>query len=407
MSIRTRLVVSLLLILSVTSLMVAQSPALGAPGPALVRSEGFELVGQLITPVGTGMVVQEGFAYITDGVGLRIVSLADPAHPALTSFTDTPGEAQGLAVVGNLVYVADGSGGLRILDVTNRAHPVVVGANTAPLDARSVAVAGHLAFVIDDTGFLCIIDVGTPSEPRLLSSVAQPAILGTCLAVRDHWVFISDDQAKLPGSAWLRWIDVSDPVNPTKSKGTSQGSQSEAHFVGDRLFLIDQKHKTFGVRGAISLPGLSWVWDWTTPTLTGVALSGGRAYLGGDALRVLDVSGPGGPQLLDTWSLGGTVQSVSADGAFIYLAVPGQGLMVVRYTASTPSPTPTSTATHTATPTASPTVSSTPTSSPTPTATATPEPTSTPTPSATATATPTQMPLPTRMHLFLPVVHRE
>ncbi|MEO0070733.1 MAG: hypothetical protein ABIK39_01415, partial [candidate division WOR-3 bacterium] len=51
-----------------------------------------------------------------DWAGLRVISIADPAHPNEVGYYDTPGYACGVAVSGNYAYVADYDAGLRIIE---------------------------------------------------------------------------------------------------------------------------------------------------------------------------------------------------------------------------------------------------------------------------------------------------
>jgi hypothetical protein len=55
--------------------------------------------------------------YVEKGL-LRVIDVSDPAHPALVGGYDTGGSVQGLAVVGNVVYVADREKGLLVLEVS-------------------------------------------------------------------------------------------------------------------------------------------------------------------------------------------------------------------------------------------------------------------------------------------------
>jgi hypothetical protein len=58
----------------------------------------------------------------------------------------TPGEAWGVAVVGNFAYAVD-SLGLRIIDVSDPSAPVETGFYETPNEARDVQVAGSYAYV--------------------------------------------------------------------------------------------------------------------------------------------------------------------------------------------------------------------------------------------------------------------
>ena len=87
----------------------------------------------------------EDYAYVAAAeAGLRVINVADPAAPVEAGFYDTPGYAQGVAVVGKLVYVADGSSGLRVVNLANPAAPVEVGFYDTLGEARRVAVAEEL-----------------------------------------------------------------------------------------------------------------------------------------------------------------------------------------------------------------------------------------------------------------------
>ena len=70
-------------------------------------------------PIGGYFVSVNGnFAYMTNGSSLCVVNVADPAHPVRVGFFTLDYDAVGVAVVGNLAYVADGRGGLFILRYT-------------------------------------------------------------------------------------------------------------------------------------------------------------------------------------------------------------------------------------------------------------------------------------------------
>ncbi len=55
------------------------------------------------------------YLYVASGYGLRVLDVANPAAPVSVGFYDTPGTANGVAVAGDYVYVADGAGGVFIL----------------------------------------------------------------------------------------------------------------------------------------------------------------------------------------------------------------------------------------------------------------------------------------------------
>jgi hypothetical protein len=88
------------------------------------------------------LTVQGHYAYIATGTtwpggpgadGLQILNVANPAAPLSAAFFATPGDALGVAVAGDYVYLADGEGGLMTLRFAVPAEPPVERATYLPL----------------------------------------------------------------------------------------------------------------------------------------------------------------------------------------------------------------------------------------------------------------------------------
>lgn len=62
-----------------------------------------------------GVAFSDGYLYIAAGIaGIQVVDVSDPLRPSLQARHDTPGTAHHLAVVGEMVYVADYSSGVQV-----------------------------------------------------------------------------------------------------------------------------------------------------------------------------------------------------------------------------------------------------------------------------------------------------
>ena len=83
------------------------------------------------------------------GNWLRIIDVSDPGAPELLSSTVFSYSAEGVAVVGDLVYVAAYGSGLQILNVSDIHNPILVKAYETRAFAYDVDVAGNLAFVAE------------------------------------------------------------------------------------------------------------------------------------------------------------------------------------------------------------------------------------------------------------------
>ncbi|MCB0295854.1 MAG: hypothetical protein KDG51_11585, partial [Calditrichaeota bacterium] len=73
-----------------------------------------------------GVAVGGNLAYLADGNNLRIVDVSDPDNPFQVGALPVNG-AMNLAVEGGLAYIAASNLGLRIIDVSNPAAPAETG----------------------------------------------------------------------------------------------------------------------------------------------------------------------------------------------------------------------------------------------------------------------------------------
>ena len=93
------------------------------------------------------------------GVGggdLQVYDVTDPVAPVKTAAFETPGRALGVAIDGNLAYVADGQAGLQVVDLSTPSAPRVVGGFETERPARDVAVG--------DSVVLLVVGEGSESE---------------------------------------------------------------------------------------------------------------------------------------------------------------------------------------------------------------------------------------------------
>ena len=81
---------------------------------------------------------------------------------------DTSGNAEGVEIVGNYAYVADGGGGLQIIDISNPAAPTLVGNYDTYGNAEDVEIVGNYAYVAD--GGLLIIDISNRTTPTFVGN---------------------------------------------------------------------------------------------------------------------------------------------------------------------------------------------------------------------------------------------
>ena len=125
------------------------------------------LVGSCGT-AGYSLALRGAYAYVADEVEgrLRVVSIADAAHPAEVGDLSMPPYHWDIAVNGDLAYVAQPSEGLGIVSLADSIHPAVVGRYDTPGSACGVAVGGGGdAYVADGFSGLRVISVRDPHNP--------------------------------------------------------------------------------------------------------------------------------------------------------------------------------------------------------------------------------------------------
>jgi len=113
---------------------------LQGPSPPQRSTEVFDLSGGRRILCGVG------------GGELQVYDVTDPAAPVKTAAFDTPGRALGVAIDGNLAYVADGQAGLQVVDLSTPSAPRVVGGFETERPARDVAVGDSVVLVVVGEG---------------------------------------------------------------------------------------------------------------------------------------------------------------------------------------------------------------------------------------------------------------
>ena len=116
-------------------------------------------------------IINEDYqAYVVyPSAGLRVLDVSDDERPNLVGSFNSPGEATGVRVDGDLVYLADGSGGLHVLTAITPTQAVVelLGTSDTPGVATDVFVSGDYAYVADGpTGLVVVNRMGIWHQHR-------------------------------------------------------------------------------------------------------------------------------------------------------------------------------------------------------------------------------------------------
>jgi len=296
------------------------TPTQGSTGGSLIQ------VGFYDTPGNPhDVAVVNGLAYVADsGRGLRVLNVADPAHPVEVGFYDTPGQASGVAVQGSYAYVADARNGLRIVNISNPAQPAEVGFYDTPGYAYDVAVGAGYAYVADRWEGLRIIDVSNPAGPVEVG-VLPTSDEALSVVLSGNYAYIS-----AYGSG-LYVVDITSPVNPVTlgifDTVNAYGVQVGGPYAyiadgGNGLRLVDVSNPLALVQvGAFDTPGWS----------RSLRVVNNRAYVADwtHGVSVIDVSNPALPVGVTQYQTPGRVRDVDVVVSYIYVADFDYGLRVL------------------------------------------------------------------------------
>lgn len=236
-----------------------------------------------------GVAISGDVAFVADQTGgLQVVDISDPSNLTLLASLAVPGFALGIAVDGDYAFITASSSGLQVVDISDPANPQLVGSLLTPGFASEVVVSGNHAYVADYSGDLQVVDVSNPALPFLAGTYSTPGNVDG-IAVDGDLAFLADE------NFGLSIVDVADPTNPT--------------FVG----FLD-----------------------TAGSARGISVDGDLAFLadGGNGLLVIDIRVPAAPVVIGSYNTPGLAYGVVAEGNLVLVADGTSGVQLIDITAS-------------------------------------------------------------------------
>jgi hypothetical protein len=287
------------------------------------------LVGSYVTPDwALGVAVDENHAYLAASKsGLRVLSIADPAHPIEVGYFAAPGnQMRSVKVMGDIAYIADCDSSLRIISVADPTNPVEVGRVELPSQALGVDVSGDYAFVADDDSGLRIIHVADPANPIEVGHYTY--VRGaTDIVVAGNYAYVADD-----GNG-LCIISVADPANPIEvGRHVGTGDALGVAVAEDYAYLAGRNS---GLRvDSITDPAhpVEVGYRDSLGTATDVEVAGDLAHVtawNGNGYSVISVSDPEHPVMVGYYGIG-NAGCVALRGAYAYV-VGYWGISIMEY----------------------------------------------------------------------------
>ncbi|MFX0078510.1 MAG: hypothetical protein ACFE8O_04665 [Candidatus Hermodarchaeota archaeon] len=123
-----------------------------------------------------GLDVVGDLVYVADGTyGIYVMNVTNPYNiPGAIGSVDTPGNATDILIDGFLGIVADGPAGVTLLSLIDPTDPIVIGTIDTPGDARRLALQSNTLFVADGAGGVSIIDLRHPYYPQIVAEISLP-----------------------------------------------------------------------------------------------------------------------------------------------------------------------------------------------------------------------------------------
>lgn len=273
----------------------------------------------------SGIYVLGNYVYIANGSeGLKVVDVSNVNRPQVVASIDTNGTAHSLFVSGNYAYIANGTSGLMIIDISDLTKLKRIGSVYTQSEAFDLDIVGSHAYLAGTSKGLTIINISNPTSPQITSSVDS---IGSAynISVSGNYAYIG----KYSGGFEL--IDISNPELPEIITGHGiTGYTRSTSINGNYAYLINShgikilnisNPESIIVEHSIVLKG----------TTKDVFVSGGYAYIAytPGELKIINISDPTAPQLIATYTTNSVINGVFVKDNYAYLAVGVNGLEVI------------------------------------------------------------------------------
>ncbi len=275
------------------------------------------------------MDADNNYAYVAYGDGgMRIVDLSQPSLPQ-TGQHDIVGNPTDLAKVGGYIYLVDASD-VKALDTSSPLTPTIVVTYTAnPARPSRIQLEGNDVFLSGLNGFE-IVNVSNPVSPTHRSSYHPQGNWLADSIIRGSYIYLAMDDGYNDN---LEIVDISDRDNPVlaASTGSLYRRGTGLAINGNYLFLAENSNGS-------SVDSSLAIVDITNPaqpqivvshTITGsletLAMVNDYVYLGGQGLRIVNVSDPLNPVDSGAYRISGDRgynYEVTAKNGQLYVSAP-------------------------------------------------------------------------------------
>jgi len=231
---------------------------------------------------------------------VQVLTERDRSIPLYVTTIATFGEAIGVDASTGRVTVAGMKEGFHIIDTDNPVPPPVLASMATPGDATGVFLVGEALYVCDGVGGIQVVDVGDPGAPRIVDAVIDYRN-SRHLAVQDGVAFVANGAGQSVG-----FLDVTDPFAPQPIGLLGAGAERVA--VKDSVLLLAQMFGGVSVYRVDGMAGAEFIENvGTGGVASDVAIYKSHAVVanGYSGLMIIDISVPASPRILGSLPLNG------------------------------------------------------------------------------------------------------
>ena len=260
------------------------------------------------------------------GSGVRILDISNMPNVNELSRIAAPyaGLIRGLAIKDTILVVLQGADGFSVYGITNAANPNELARIFIGQWLNDCVIQDSLLYIAGDDS----LRIYNLKDPR------NPVFVGGC-AVAALGIYVQGSYAYLVYQNYLRIYDISNPANPVLVGTWPGGVDCRTVWVSDTVAYIGTYNDGLQIINVANVSSPFKITDYPCGDTRGLFMLESPIkflYLPDhDDLRILDVSNPANPQLVDSirtpgWAWDVWVTKEAGSGSYIFLGDHYEGL---------------------------------------------------------------------------------
>ena len=275
----------------------------------------------------TGDTIRE-LVFQGSGSGVRILDISNMPNVQELATIAAPyaGLIRGLAVKDTVLVVLQGADGFTIYGTANASNPGELSRMFIGQWLNDCFIKDSLLFIAGDDS-LRIFNLKDPASPQWLGGTPVTAL----------GIYVQGNYAYLVYQGYLRIYDISDPTNPTQMGIWSTTVDCQTVWVSDTVAYIGTYNDGLQIINVKNVASPFKITDYPCGDTRGLFMVEDPIkflYLPDhDDLRILDVSDPANPQLVDSvqtpgWAVDVWANRETGPGAYIFVGDHFEGIGV-------------------------------------------------------------------------------